>query len=479
MLRNLKIITPLLILSAIFAIFVADLVRNDSEQGQSDSVAYQRVGSLNLQIDSESGVVQVVNSDGIGKANRSLFVSEVFASGDVVNGQLELLSVVVPPSGATSPGGIFPITATFQNNGASLSELLFAVTQLGYISGAVPGPELDNRNAGTPAGVGAELTPDLPGGTWGTGQTLDVTFNILLPSIQPFAFFVDALKPDIPTPTSTSVPTATSTNTPIPPTPTHTPIVCADSSGGGGIGGGGAPTRRCPTPTFTPVPPTPTFTPVPPTPTPTSTPTPIPPTPTFTPTNTSIPQASLIINEVDADQISTDAAEFIELFDGGSGNTGLTGLALVLYNGSDNLSYNSFDLDGQSTDGDGYFVLCANAASVPNCDLDVSPDTNLIQNGEDAVVLLVGDAVNYFNDTALPADGDILDAIVYETGSDTNSGLLVLLNAGQGVVDEGGAGNQTDHSNQRCPNGAGGARNTNTYAQGSPTSGAANICGAP
>ncbi|MEK6222353.1 MAG: hypothetical protein N2D54_08895, partial [Chloroflexota bacterium] len=182
----------------------------------------------------------------------------------------------------------------------------------------------------------------------------------------------------------------------------------------------------------------------------------------------------VIINEVDADQVSTDSAEFIELYDGGVGNTDLSGLSLVLYNGSDNLSYIAFDLDGHSTNGSGYFVLCGNAANTPNCDLDVSPDTNLIQNGEDAVALLVGDAVNYPNDTALPADGDILDAIVYETGSDTESGLLVLLNAGQSVVDEGGGGDPTGHSNQRCANGSGGARNTSTYTQFAPTPGTEN-----
>ncbi|MEE8390530.1 MAG: hypothetical protein V3S14_06995, partial [Anaerolineae bacterium] len=39
--------------------------------------------------------------------------------------------------------------------------------------------------------------------------------------------------------------------------------------------------------------------------------------------------------------------------------------------------------------------------------------------------------------------------------------------------------NQADHSNQRCPNGSGGARNTNTYAQYAPTPGVANNCGEP
>ena len=106
------------------------------------------------------------------------------------------------------------------------------------------------------------------------------------------------------------------------------------------------------------------------------------------------PAMNVVINEVDADQTSTDSAEFIELYDGGIGNTALDGLSLVLVNGSDDLSYASFDLDGLSTNASGYFVLCGNAANTANCDLDVSPDTNLIQNGADAVTLLIGDAVD-------------------------------------------------------------------------------------
>ena len=191
------------------------------------------------------------------------------------------------------------------------------------------------------------------------------------------------------------------------------------------------------------------------------------------------PAVDVIINEVDADQDSTDSAEFIELYDGGDGNTDLSGLALVMYNGSDDLSYISFDLDGQSTDGDGYFVLCGNAANVANCDLDVSPDTNLIQNGADAVVLLVGDASSYPNDTVLPADGDIVDAIVYDTNDSDDAGILVLLNAAQPQVNEGGNGDSTVHSNQRCPNGDGGARNTDTYEQLAPTPGTDNVCSDP
>ena len=192
-------------------------------------------------------------------------------------------------------------------------------------------------------------------------------------------------------------------------------------------------------------------------------------------------ESSVVINEVDADQASTDSAEFVELYDGGTGNTDLTGLSIVLFNGSDDASYLAFDLDGQSTSGAGYFVLCGDAANTANCDMDVSPNTNLIQNGADAVALIAGDAVNFPNDTPVAnvAVANLIDAIVYDTNDGDDAGLLVLLNAGQPQVNEGGGGNQTGHSNQRCPDGLGGARNTDTYEQFAPTPGAENICVIP
>ncbi len=185
----------------------------------------------------------------------------------------------------------------------------------------------------------------------------------------------------------------------------------------------------------------------------------------------------LLINEVDADQAGTDSAEFIELFDGGVGNTDLTGLSIVLYNGSNDQSYRVFDLDGYSTNSSGYFVLCGNASNTSNCDLDVSPDTNLIQNGADAVVLLTGNAGDYPNGSPLPTGG-VIDALVYDTGDADDAGLLGLLNPGQPQVDE-DATNSATESNGRCANGTGGALNTNTYTQGAPTPGEENDCGSP
>ena len=69
------------------------------------------------------------------------------------------------------------------------------------------------------------------------------------------------------------------------------------------------------------------------------------------------PPAEVVINELDFDTPGADAAEFIELYDGGAGNTPLDGLAVVLYNGANDTSYAAYDLDGYRTDAAGYFVL--------------------------------------------------------------------------------------------------------------------------
>ncbi len=188
--------------------------------------------------------------------------------------------------------------------------------------------------------------------------------------------------------------------------------------------------------------------------------------------------ATLVINEVDADQTSTDAAEFIEIYDGGGGATALDGYVLVLYNGSNDLSYLAFDLDGKATDANGFFVLCGDAANVPNCDLDVTPNTDLVQNGADAVGLYAANGSDFPLNTPVTV-ANIVDALVYDTNDADDAGLLVLLNAGQPQVDENANSAGTTESNQRCPNGAGGQRNTSSYDQYPPTAGTANDCGGP
>ena len=181
---------------------------------------------------------------------------------------------------------------------------------------------------------------------------------------------------------------------------------------------------------------------------------------------------SIVINEVDADTPGTDALEFIELYDGGIGNTSLDGLVVVFYNGSDNLSYNSaIDLDGYTTNENGYFVI--GSALVANVDL-VAFTTNGIQNGADAVALYQGEAINFPNDTPILLNDTLLDALVYDTDDSDDTELLVLLNSGQEQINEAGMGDKDNHSMQRMPNGSGGARNTASYTQAIPSPGTEN-----
>lgn len=192
-----------------------------------------------------------------------------------------------------------------------------------------------------------------------------------------------------------------------------------------------------------------------------------PPTPTPTPTPVA---TNVIINEVDADTPGTDTAEFIELYDGGVGNTSLNGLIVVLFNGSNDLSYLTVDLNGKTTDANGYFVM--GDTLVPGVDMVLS--NGFIQNGQDAVALYAASAASYPNNSPVSTT-NLQDALVYDNGQADDPGLLVLLNAGQPQVDEGG----TTSSLGRCPNGSGGGRNTSTYYQGTPSPDAASNCPPP
>ena len=124
---------------------------------------------------------------------------------------------------------------------------------------------------------------------------------------------------------------------------------------------------------------------------------------TFTIADPPLPGASVIINEIDADTLGNDSAEFVELFDGGSGNTPLDGLVVVFFAGNVpagqdasgvHKSYAAFDLDGYTTDANGYFTL--GNPGVPGVDLIFNPgEFGLLQNGADAVALFPGNASDF------------------------------------------------------------------------------------
>ena len=188
-------------------------------------------------------------------------------------------------------------------------------------------------------------------------------------------------------------------------------------------------------------------------------------------TFSTVVDSPIVINEVDADTAGSDALEFVELYDGGAGFTPLDGLVVVFYNGSDNRSYGSaFDLDGFSTDANGYFVL-GNAAVVPTPSI-IFPGNGL-QNGADAAAVHSGDAVDFPNDT--PVTGiALIDALVYDTNDGDDAGLLDVLTPGQPQQNEDDNDDKDFHSNSRVPNG-GTQLDTSSYVQQTPTPGASNV----
>lgn len=182
----------------------------------------------------------------------------------------------------------------------------------------------------------------------------------------------------------------------------------------------------------------------------------------YTPTAGTAAPVALVINEVDADTPGTDVAEFIELFDGGVGGTALDGYVVVLFNGSNDLSYAAFDLDGFSTNADGYFVL--GNAGVANVGLIFG--SNGLQNGADAVALYRGDAADFPTGTA-PTTANLVDALVYDTSDADDPGLLAGLGQTVQANENANAAGTTD-SNSRVPNGTG------DFVAQAPTPGTAN-----
>ena len=177
------------------------------------------------------------------------------------------------------------------------------------------------------------------------------------------------------------------------------------------------------------------------------------------------PAPTIVINEVDADTEGSDSAEFVELYDGGVGNTALDGLTVVFFNGSDDASYEAFDLDGFTTNGDGFFVL--GNPGVANAELIFQPGSfGALQNGADAVALYQGDAADFSNDTPATTT-NLVDAIVYDTNDSDDAGLLAAL--GQDTqFNEGANGNKDTESNSRVPDGTG------TFIAQAPTPGESN-----
>jgi uncharacterized protein len=118
---------------------------------------------------------------------------------------------------------------------------------------------------------------------------------------------------------------------------------------------------------------------------------------------------TLVINEVDYDQAATDTAEFVELKNVSSAAINLDPYSLQLVDGNARppTVYRTVDLPDVALAAGDYYVVCGNQANTANCDLDVTPDTDLIRDGApDAIGLRLGetlvDTVSYEGSTGAP-----------------------------------------------------------------------------
>lgn len=162
----------------------------------------------------------------------------------------------------------------------------------------------------------------------------------------------------------------------------------------------------------------------------------------------------IVINEVDADQTGTDATEFIELL--GAANSSVEDYVVVLFNGSDNLSYNSFDLTG-TTDANGFYILGSDM--VAGADIVIGT-TNVIQNGADAIAIYTGSAADWPNDSPITTTG-LIDAIVYGTNDGDDVELLTELGETVQYNEDANNNNADTESLQR--------RDDGTYCTALPT----------
>ena len=165
---------------------------------------------------------------------------------------------------------------------------------------------------------------------------------------------------------------------------------------------------------------------------------------------------TLVINEVDYDQPSTDTAEFFELKNVSSApiNLDLYRVEGINGNAGGSAVYRTVDLPNVNLAAGDYFVVCANIAIVPNCDFDATPDTDLIQNGEpDALRLLTGTTA--------------VDVLSYGGNTTGNT-------EGTGAPDEGNA--TADEGLSRCADGSDTDQNSVDFLLRPISPGAANSC---
>lgn len=155
----------------------------------------------------------------------------------------------------------------------------------------------------------------------------------------------------------------------------------------------------------------------------------------------------LVINEVDYDQINTDDAEFVEIYNAGTAAASLANISVVLVNGSNDTEYNRVSLAaGGTLAAGGYIVVGPTGLAVPGgvTLVTFTGATNNIQNGSPDAVALIDDAANTLID-ALSYEGSITAATI--------TGFAAPVNLVEGTATAAEDSNSVDGSLVRLPNG--------------------------
>ena len=192
----------------------------------------------------------------------------------------------------------------------------------------------------------------------------------------------------------------------------------------------------------------------------------------------SLSYSTLVINEIDADTLSTDTSEFIELY-----NTGPSAIdfsvdtyQVVLFNGSSDSSYAVYDLTSGSVSNGG-FVIIGNQAILDSvsADIEILMPSNGLQNGQDGVGLYTGTAFSGTNEGIDLNTGNLVDGLVYDTNDSDDPGLLAVLSVDSVQVNEAENGDSTVDSIQRYPNGSGALLTGGSFVVVPPTPAAINV----
>lgn len=179
----------------------------------------------------------------------------------------------------------------------------------------------------------------------------------------------------------------------------------------------------------------------------------------------SIGNAQVVINELDADTPSTDVLEFIEL-KSSAPNFSLNGYSLVFFNaltaGTGTLSYYAIDLDGFTTDLNGIFLI-GNTAVSPAPTANFPSST--IQNGPDVIALYQANASDFPLNTPATAT-NFINGIAYSNNATVTATSIMSILGITISTNENQTSNAPTQSIQR--------KNDGTYEVKTPTPGANN-----